>query len=144
VSIEENKTIARRVYEEVLNQGNLAAVDELFAPNTVDHNPLPGQLPGFEGAKQGFVVLRTGFPDIHFTIEDQVAEDDKVVTRWTMRGTHNGVFMGVPPTGRKVTIMGIATFRVVDGRIVDRWRAADDLGRMQQIGAVPTMGQAKK
>lgn len=136
MATEENKAVARRVFDEILNQGNLAAVNELFAIDTVDHNPLPGQVPGFEGAKQGFEVLRTGFPDIHFTVEDQVAEGDKVVTRWTMRGTHTGVFMGRPPTGRPVEIPGIAIFRVVDGRIVDRWRAADDLGRMRQIGAI--------
>ena len=140
MSVEENKVIARRVYEEVLNQGDLGAVVQLFASNTVDHNPLPGQPEGFEGAKQGFVALRSGFPDIHFAVEDQIAEGDQVVTRWTMRGTHSGVFMGVPPTGREVSITGIAIFRVVDGRVVDRWRGADDLSRMQQIGALPAIG----
>jgi len=143
MSLEENKAIARRVYEDVLNKGNLDAVAELFASNTVDHNPLAGQLLGFEGAKQGFVALRTGFPDIHFSVEDQVAEGDRVTTRWTMRGTHNGVFMGVPQTGRKVEITGIAIFRIVDGKIVDRWRGADDLARMQQIGALPVIGPGR-
>ena len=143
MSLEANKAIARRVFDEILNQGDLALVDELFSPETVDHNPLPGQLPGFEGARQGFQVLRTGFPDIHFTVDDQIAEGDKVVTRWTMRGTHDGVFMQAPPTGKQVTISAIAIFRIVDGRIVDRWRAADDLGRLQQIGAIRMVGQAE-
>src|SRR6266516_801588 len=99
MAAEENTTRVRRFYEEFWNTGALELLDELFAPDFADHNAPPGLAPGLEGLKQFTLMLRAAFPDIQFSIEDGVAEADKVVTRWTLRGTHQGTFQGTPPTG---------------------------------------------
>ena len=96
---EQNKTLVRRVVEEVYNQGNLAVADELAASDLVVHQTSQ-EIRGREGAKQYVAALRAAFPDLHMTIEDQIAEGDRVVTRWTARGTHTGEFHGIPPTGK--------------------------------------------
>jgi steroid delta-isomerase-like uncharacterized protein len=103
-----------------------------------DHDPaVPGLPPGPAGLKPIIAGFRAAFPDLQVTVEDQIAEGDKVVTRYTMRGTHQGAFMGLPPTGKHVTVSGIQIERVVQGQIVEHWRKSDDLGMMQQLGAVP-------
>lgn len=143
MSATENKTLARRFYEE-LSKGNLAIVDEVAAANMIDHNPpAPGLAPGREGAKQVFNMFRAAFPDLHFTVEDQVAEGDKVVSRLTVRGTHRGQFQGIPPTGKTVTVGLIDIFRIAGGKGVERWGQMDSMGLMQQLGAVPQPGQPK-
>lgn len=134
---EENKAIFRRYFEEVLNAGNLDLVDELIARTYVSHYPTGydfGGGPG--GVKQIVTAVRAGFPDVHFTVEDLLAEGDKVVGRWTFRGTHQGDFMGILPTGRKVSVMGIAIYRIARGKITEAWVAWDSMGLMQQLGAV--------
>jgi predicted ester cyclase len=139
---EENKAISRRLYEELVSQGNLSVADELVAAGFVDHNPTgPGFATGPEGIKQVFTMFRSAFPDLQFTIEDQVAEGDKVVSRLTARGTHQGELMGIPPTGKTVTIGVVDILRIDGGKIVERWGEADLLGMMQQIGVVPPPGQ---
>jgi len=143
MSIEENKAIARCLYEEVFNKGNLAALDDLMSSGYVDHNPLsPGQAPDREGAKQGLSVLRTALPDLRVTIEDIVAEGDKVVCRLTLRGTQKGEFMGVAASGEQITAALISIVRIADGKIVERWGISDQLGLMQQLAVVPPPGQA--
>ncbi len=132
----ENKAIMRRAVEEVVNQGNLDLIDELVAPNFVDHTPFPGLSPDREGIRQTISMLREAFPDIHVTIEEFVAEGDKVVSRQSTRGTHKGEFMGVPPTEKEVTWTGILMFRISDGKIVDQWLEQDVMGLMQQLGEV--------
>jgi len=141
MSIEENKAMDRRFYEEVWNGGNLAVVDEFVAANYVDHDPQPtGALEGVEGIKQSVTMYRTAFPDAHFTIEDQIAERDLLVTRWRARGTHQGPLMGIPPTGKPAMVTGISITRWASGKVVEGWTNFDALGLLQQLGAVPSMG----
>jgi len=121
----ENKAIVRRLFEEVINKGNLAVVDEIIAPNLVLHDPtVPGLPGGLEGAKQIATMVRTGFPDVHYTIEDIIAEGDRVVVRFTFRGNHKGDFRGITPTGEQVTVTGISIYRVVGGKIEEDWGVA--------------------
>ena len=135
---ESNKTLLRRDAEEVWNQGNLDAVDELFATDVILHAAPPGVPPGAKGVKQLIAGYRAALPDFHLTIEDLIAEGDRVVNRWSMTGTHNGELMGIPPTGKKVTSTGISIVRIADGKIAEVWGASDQLGLMQQLGAIPS------
>lgn len=138
---EENKAIVRRFYEEFANQGILSVAEELVAPDFVDHNPPgPDFAPGLEGLKQVFTMFRSAFPDMILTVEDQIAEGDKVVTRLTSRGTHKGELMGVPPTGKTITIGLIDIFRVEGGQLAEHWGESDTMGMMQQLGVVPSPG----
>ncbi len=132
----DNKALNRRFVEEVINQGNIEAIDELIDPGVVDHAVPAGFPTGREGAKQFFAMMRSAFPDLHLTIEDMIAEGDKVVMRSTWSGTHQGEFMGIPATGRRVTVSAIDISRVADGRIVEHWEQSDALGLMQQLGVV--------
>jgi steroid delta-isomerase-like uncharacterized protein len=134
---EENKTIARRFNEEVWGRGDEAALEELLDPDFVDHDALPGQSPDREGHRQILAAFRSAFPDLSVTTEDVVAEGDKVVSRWTARGTHQGDLMGIAPTGNGVTIKGIDVLRIAEGRISERWSQFNDLEVMQQLGAIP-------
>jgi steroid delta-isomerase-like uncharacterized protein len=141
---EENKAILRRVNDEVFSQGNLDLVDELFSASYVLHDPgIPGgELRGTESFKQQWVsMFRTAFPDLQLSIEDQVAEGDKVVTRYTGRGTHQGELMGIPPTNNEAVVSGIIVSRVSGGRIEEEWNSFDALGMMQQLGVIPPPGQ---
>jgi predicted ester cyclase len=154
MSTEENKAIARRLYVEVWNKGNVAAVDELIAPNYVDHFHYPANVPvpaeyqlSLEQIKQFVSQFRTTFPDFQYTVELQVAEGDLVVTRLTARGMHTGeyrglAYKGIPPTWKQVTWTYTSIVRIVGGKIVEQWSNGDDLGRLQQIGALPTPGKA--
>jgi steroid delta-isomerase-like uncharacterized protein len=138
VQPEENKAITRRFLEEIFAGGNLELVNEIFAPNFVLHDPsVPQQVRGPEGIRQYIAMYRAAYPDTHFTIEDQIAEGDKVVTRWTGQGTHQGELMGVPPTGRRVTVAGIEVDRIAGGKIEETWVSYDALGMMQQLGVIP-------
>lgn len=142
MTTEENKAIYGRFIEEVFRRGNLAAVDQYLAPGLVDHsgfNPT-GDL---VGVKQGFAMMREGFPDAEAVIEDLIAEGDKVVSRYVFRGTHNGPFMGIPATGKQVEMGGIEVVRFFEGRMVEHWEQFDALGLMQQLGAVPTPEQGQ-
>ena len=139
MSTEDNKALERRVFEEVLNKGNLALVDELFSPDNVVHTST-GPVHGSEGFKQFVNMYLSAFPDLQFTIEDMVAEGDKVVTRYTARGTHRGDLQGIPPTGKPATVTGIVISRYEGGKSVEGWLEFDALGMMQQLGVVPSMG----
>lgn len=133
----DNKAVFRRYFEEVLNTGNLAAIDELIAGNYVSHYPTGYEFGGGpEDVKQIVTMVRTGFPDVHFSIQDILAEADKVVGRWTFRGTHTGDFMGIPATGKQAEVMGIAIYRIAQGKIAEAWVAWDQMGLMQQLGVV--------
>jgi steroid delta-isomerase-like uncharacterized protein len=142
MSLEENKAIELRFFEEVVNKGKLAVIDDLVATNYVWHDAPPGLPSGTEGLKQFFTMTHTAFPDFHSTLEDMFAEGDKVVQRFTARGTHQGEFMGIAPTGKQVTIPGIAIHRITDGKIVENWVNMDMLSMMQQLGVIPPPGQA--
>jgi len=134
-----NKTLSSRFFEEVWNKGNLAVLNELIANDHVNSGPgtLPGLPTGPEGAKQFVTVYRNAFPDVHFTIDEQIAEGDKVVTRWTAQGTHKGELVGIPATGKSSTVTGINVDRIVNGKIVESWGIFDQFGMMQNLGVIP-------
>ena len=140
-STEVNKASMRRFYDEVFNKKNGAAIDEFINPNQVDHAAPPGMPRGLQGAKQTITMYLTAFPDLHFTVEDIIAEGDKVVTRLTCRGTQQGAFMGIPPTGKQATTTAIDVNRFADGKSVEHWLNMDTLGLLQQLGAIPAPGQ---
>jgi steroid delta-isomerase-like uncharacterized protein len=140
MSTEQNKAQVRRLTEEVWNQGNFAVLDELFATDYVGHESST-TIQGQEGARQFISLYRSAFSDIHFTIEDMIAEGDKVVARWSVTGTHDGNLLGIPPTGKHTTGTGITIIRFVEGKDVEDWVNWDALGLMQQLGVVPMPGQ---
>jgi predicted ester cyclase len=131
---EENKTLICRFYEEVFNQRNLAALDDFYAPNHIDHTLPPGFSVGPEGTKQAIATMLAGFPDLHITIEDMIAEGDKVVTRFTTHGTQQGALGSIPPTGKQVAISTIEVTCIANGKIVEDWGLDDRLGMLQQLG----------
>ncbi len=142
MSTEDNKTLMRRFYEEVMNQKNLAAIDDFLAPTFVNHSALQlGMLGGgIEEVKQYVSMILTTFPDLYYTVEDMIAEGDKVVARLTVSGTQQGAFLGIPSTGKHATITDIEIFRIANGKAVENWVQADFLGLLQQLGVVPAMG----
>lgn len=129
-----NKVFLQRFFEEIYNQGNLGVADELVAVTYVNHNPAPGEAPGREGLKAFVAYLRRAFDDLRITIEDQIAEGDKVVTRFTISGRQEGEFAGIPPTGKFASVTAMGIHRMVDGRIVESWLNWDALGLIQQLG----------
>ena len=137
-SEQDNKVVFRRYVEEVGNEGNLDLADEIF-DRYLAHQPDGSMLErGPEDVKRFMGEFRGGFPDFHSTIEDMVAEGDKVVTRWTIRGTHQGEFRGIAPTGKQITVTGIGIFRFSpEGKVVESWDNFDQLGMMRQLGALP-------
>jgi steroid delta-isomerase-like uncharacterized protein len=142
MSTEENKAIVRRYVEE-WNKRNLAAL-EIFAPNYVFHGALPpGFSPDLAGGEQLRIALWTAFPDMHIAVEDLIAEGDKVVARFTFRGTHQGDFMGMPPTGKQVRWTAIEIDRIEDDKFVETWANLDVLGFLQQLGAIPQMAPTR-
>jgi len=141
MSIEENKALSRRVIEEIFNKQNLALADELIDTNFVDHGIAGMGFKGPEGFKQFVTTFISGFPDIRLTIDDMVAEGDKVAMRLTARGTHKGDLMGIAPTGKQVTMSGILIQRIAGNKMAEGWLVNDNLGMMQQLGVVPRMEQ---
>ena len=140
MSTNANKAILNRFWEELFNGGNLSVADEIVAKEYLNHDLVPGETPGREGLKQFVQFLRSAFPDIHFTNQVTVAEDDKVVTRWQAAATHQGEFMGVPATGKSIQITGTAIHRVENGKVVEGWNNWDGLGMLMQLGVVPAPG----
>jgi steroid delta-isomerase-like uncharacterized protein len=143
---ETNKALSRRFLEEVFNNGKLNVLDEIIAKDHVTTGPgtLPGLPTGPEGQKQLVTVYRNAFPDVHFTVDEQIAEGDKVVTRWTGHGTHQGELLGIPATGKSSTVTGIAVDRIANGKIAESWGIFDQFGMMQQLGVIPTPELAAK
>ncbi len=131
----------RRFFEEVLNQGKVALLDEQFAPNFLYHEPGRPDVRTLEDYKRYITETRSAFPDLHFTIEDVIAEGELVVTRWTLRGTNTGEIvmptMRIPATGKQVTLTGIGIGRMVEGKMVELWNEQDNLGAFQQLGLIP-------
>ena len=116
-----NKALIRRVFEEVIPAGDAATMRKLVTPDFLDHDPLPGQPAGDAGAQYVVETMHGAHPDLRFTIDDVVAEGDRVVIRWTLRGTNTGPLFGRPPTGRSVELAALVIFRIADGRIAERW-----------------------
>lgn len=145
MSVKENKALVRRFLEES-NKGKTAAmavIDELCATNIVYHGGGGEEIRGLKDYKQSTSESYNASPDLHFTIDDMVAEGDKVAVRFTLTGTHKGEFMGRPPTNKKLTIWAINIYRVVGGKFVEGWERSDTLGSMQQLGVVPTPKKEK-
>ena len=136
---EENKALDRRWFEEVWNQGSVSSYQELASRDLVMHNTPPGITGDFEGIQQAISIHRTGFPDLRFEIDAQVAEGNQVVTLWTVTGTHQGEWVGYPPTGKQINIQGMSLGRYQNGKIVEAWLAVDMLDFMQQLGIVPPL-----
>jgi steroid delta-isomerase-like uncharacterized protein len=138
MSAEENKEMMRRFMEEGFGQGNTEVVEEIVDTDFVcwDPNSETGEIRGLETIKGEVGYFRSAFPDFHWTVEDQVAEGDKVTTRYTLGGTHQGEFFGVPASGRRVEISGINVDRFEGGKLVEEWASYDLLGAMRQMGAV--------
>src|ERR687886_690004 len=137
VSDEDNKAFVRRFVDEVQSGGNTDLIDEICSPEFVNHSAPQGLPADREGIKILTTMFKGAFPDSYFTVEDMIAEGDKVVTRKTFHGTHEGEFMGIPPTRRRVSISLIDIVRIVGGRVVEHWSLADNLGMMQQLGVIP-------
>lgn len=135
MSPEDSKVLGRRIVD-AINTGNVAVFDEIYAPSYVDRNPFPGATPDREGSKQSLKQFRTAFPDLRYTIEDEIASGDKLVTRLSARGTQKGEFLGVPATGKQATWSELHIGRITDGKVVEHWGVGDQLGMMQQLGLV--------
>jgi steroid delta-isomerase-like uncharacterized protein len=137
---EHNKAVVRRFFEEVLNQQQMAILDQILAPDF--RTTFPATPPGREGFKQAVEAIFRGFPDTHSHVEDMIAEGDRVAARGHWTGTHQGEFMGIPPTGKQVTVRYCDIWVVENGKITRNWVEMDMLGMLQQLGVVPTPGQA--
>jgi len=137
MAIEENKAIVRRFLEEAYSKGNLAVGDESLTDNVVLHTP-DADIVGIEGWKKFATMFLTAFPDLQLTIDEMIAEGDKVVASWTCRGTHNGYLRSIAPTGKQVTWTGIAIYRLAGGKIEHIWGMNDALGMMKQLGVIPS------
>jgi steroid delta-isomerase-like uncharacterized protein len=141
---EENKVLTRRSWE-IVSEGNLDTLEdalaEVYADNVVLHEP-DEDVRGIEGLKQFVSMIRSAIPDLRITLEEDIAEGDKVVSRWRAQGTHQGELMGIAPTSNQVMITGITIHRIEEGKIAEEWENWDALGLMQQIGAVPSPEEA--
>jgi steroid delta-isomerase-like uncharacterized protein len=137
MSIEHNKQVVRRLFDEVFNQGNLLVIDDIIAVDALGHDATSSEpRRGIESIRQVAVSFRNAFPDGEYFLDDLVAEGDRVVARWRLVGHHQGVFMGVPPTGREVEVSGIIIYRLADRKIAEYWGVFDTLALMRQIGAM--------
>ncbi len=134
------RELVGRLYERVLNGGQMDAIDDLFTDEYDEHDPLPGQRTGREGVRDRVQMLRDALAP-RFTVEDVVAENDRVVVRWSQNGTHSGELFGIPPTGTTFTIAGIDVYRVEGGRFAEHWHVVDQLALLQQLGVIPAPGE---
>jgi steroid delta-isomerase-like uncharacterized protein len=141
MSAAENKALVRRFVEEIINKGNRAVAHELVAEDYVELDPLPGQQPGREGLLDTIAMVRTAFPDLTWTIEELVAEGQKVASSDTWRGTHRGVFLGIPPTGKQVTVPCMVFDTWVDGKLKESRLMMNIMSLMQQLGVIPVPGR---
>ena len=156
MSAQENKDKMRRFLEEAFGQGKAEVVDELLHSDFVcwDPNSETGEIRGAQTIKSEIEYFRNAVPDLTYTVEDQIAEGDKVLMRWTARGTHQGELQGLPPTGKRVKVAGMVISRSAEGKFVESWEVYDTLGMMRQLGLVVIpgprllgrmlVGQAKK
>jgi steroid delta-isomerase-like uncharacterized protein len=135
---ENNKAIIRKFLEEVINQNRMDRATDLVAEDFVELDPLPGQRQGREGLKEILTMMRAAFPDIHWSVEEMVAEEDKVVTRFMWTGTHRGSFLGIPATGKSVSVKGVVIDQLAGGKMSASRMLMDSMGMMQQLGVVPS------
>jgi steroid delta-isomerase-like uncharacterized protein len=142
MSTTENKALIQRSYDEFFNKANLALVDQFHTSDFVGHLPGLPPVQGLEALTYMASGYMSAFPDLHITVEDMVAEGDKVMTRVSWTGTHRGAFIGIPATGKQVRVTGMYEYRIAEGKIAEWWDFSDNLGLMQQLGVVPAPGQA--
>jgi steroid delta-isomerase-like uncharacterized protein len=142
MSTEENKAIIRRLMEGFWNAGDASVMEEVFAADFVNHTPAPGAPPNRAGLIQTNIAIRAAFSNSQSTIDDVITEGDKVAWRWTFHGTHTDALMGIPATGKQITFAGMVIDRIADSKIVERWAETDTLGMLQQLGVIPSPGQA--
>lgn len=135
---DENKALVRRMEEELFNKRNLAAIDEFIGPDYVLRTAPEGTPTGRDGVREYIAMYLTGFPDLRITIDELLAVNDKVIGRFTFTGTHGEELFGLAPTQRQVRVRQIAIYRIEGGRVVEEWESSDQLGLMQQLGAIPT------
>jgi steroid delta-isomerase-like uncharacterized protein len=140
---QQNRAVLDRINEEAFRQGNTGVIDELVSPDFVEHNPMPGFGGNREGFKQMVAGLHQAFPDFDTQVQDQIADGDKVVERWTAGGTQEGDFMGIPATGKHIEIEGMDISRIEDGKIVEHWTQMDAMAMMQQLGVIPEPQEAQ-
>jgi steroid delta-isomerase-like uncharacterized protein len=139
-SLEQNKALMRSYIEEAWNKGDLDFIDKNFSADFVGHGAFRGQPTNRDGVKSVISTIRNAIPDLHITIEDMLAEDDKVALRDVAKGTHKGDLMGAKATGNKISVSETGVVRVKDGKVVEAWANRDDLGFFQQIGLIPRFG----
>ena len=132
-----SQSILQRIFDNAFNQGNLAAIDELVAPYGISHHLSWGMPANRMGLKQLIAMLRTAFPDLQCTIDDQIIEGDKIAAHWTMRGTHKGLFLGNPPTNKPILVQGLIYARIENNQLIENWTMIDQMGVLQQLGLVP-------
>jgi predicted ester cyclase len=142
MSAGKNKALVRRFVDEVQSQGNTDVIDEICSPEFVNPSAPPGLPADREGIKIVTAIFRRAFPDSYFTLEDMIAQGDKVATRKTFHGTHEGEFMDIPPTGQRVSMGLIDIVRIADGRVVEHWSMGNNLGMMQQLGVIAQQGES--
>jgi len=135
---EQYKMAAQNLIEKGFNQKELSAFESYFSTNLKDHALPPGIPEGFEGRRMFYSAFLAAFPDLHVHIEDTLAEGDKLVMRWSAHGTHTGELMGIPPTGKQVSVGGTAIDRFENGQSVEHWEIFDQVGLMQQLGVIPS------
>ena len=133
----QSQSVLQRIFDKAFNQGNLAAVDELVAPDGISHQLSWGTPANRMGLKQLIAMLRTAFPDLLCTIEDEIIEGDKIAAHWTMRGTHKGLFLGNSPTNKPILVQGLIYARIENNQIIENWTMIDQMGVLQQLGLVP-------
>ena len=137
MSTEENKAVIRRWNEAIFNEKKIDRADELVTQDYVDHAALPGQAPGLEGAKKKWGMYVVAIPDLRVTVDEMVAEGDKVAVRWTAEGTHQGELLGIPPTRKRIRWSGISICRLAEGKMAEQFERWDRLDLMQQLGVIP-------
>jgi steroid delta-isomerase-like uncharacterized protein len=134
---DKNKAICRMFFEEMLNKANFSIIEQLVDPDVISHDPFPGQAKGAKGLRDTMKLFHTAFPDMKIIMNDMIAEDNRVMNKFTVTGTHKGEFMGIPATGKKISYEEVVILRLKDEKIVEHWAVADALSLMQQIGAIP-------
>ena len=134
---EANKALVRRGIEETVNKGNFSVVDEILSTDYVYREPTVGEKRGRAGFRELITMYRNAFPDVKLTIDEQIAEGDKVVTRWNATGTHRGDLFGAAPTGKQVRVQGIIVSRIANGKVIEETEVYDALGMLRQLGAIP-------
>jgi steroid delta-isomerase-like uncharacterized protein len=132
-----SQSVLQRIFDKAFNQGDLAAIDELVAPDSISHHLSWGIPANRMGLKQLIAMLRTAFPDLQCTIEDEIIEGDKVAAHWTMRGTHTGMFLGNSPTNKPILVQGLIYARIENDQLIENWTMIDQMDVLQQLGLVP-------